>query len=1768
MTLTKIHTLVAKILLVCTVCLSFIICTQPATAGNSLPNPVGNIPGNVGGVNPGTTASGAVSPNDQGSSSLNAMADEYIFQHPEVDWLKMDARDKTTNNAIPGYVNPALIPGAGPFGTMYPPTPAVAMGWKTESKLSESMYTAGIKQLGGFNGQVNSDLKSYAQELQAGDFMARTLQYPPNVANQARAQALGQAQTMGNAMGEIAKSQSQSAIAYCAGFMKNFTVDEGNKWNRIRNGLFIPIAILLLLPGAILTQVRAMAAAGNPVLADRDTNPFEGILRSVVAIFLIPATYLVVNYGIDFSNSIIDSIAGTYHTVIGGNMYQDAFSSEIRAFPVRTPRENQGGGVPKQWPQTPIKGVADFESDYITNKIEDPSTNYYNRMDNKTDEAMPAGAVAARELSFGANAALTAGWNVLCAFQIAYLSYLFFVGPVVAALWVWPMRHFREALPNWVEGVITLCFWSLFWNTAILLMACFKGVDDSGTVITSALNFLATSSVKFAFDFAGLVKAAGQEAAKKATEKGGKASSSQAAADQGKSGARGAAGLGVDGKGGNDGANGGTSKQGCGTTNSDRQSQTLANTVASSSSASWRKSDLSHVTPVSPPPMSLSSNHGLNDIHSQSVRLGNYTISGGFDEKGKPVDLLKSGSGHVIAELPRGMVDGQSVSNNGVTIKYSNNAQGSSYTLTDGSGKNHIAKISTLEAATSSPVAAGLVDTRGDATKNSIALASRDGTLFVENGGNTVVMPRTDGKGFDRFSLEPGTTSGTFNLLNGGSLSLTNQPDGSNQISLSNSINGQKETFSVKPDSTGFDVSHAVNGAFAGSTKISTDANSTTGTDLTSSAEHCVKADGGFIDTLKDGAGQKVSVQGKTPDNYGGYSMQTSRYKDGKLPASTKSSFDANDKLVRTIVPPPPADPSPKSVDPSRNILNDTKKMAADIVQGTHTGDIDYVQRMAAATGMSQSDLLSTAQQATAGDPYAQTKLMASYAAHSGDQKFVETLAGSSNMTVPAVQAIAPQVASGNSFAQTKLMSACAAQMGDNSYFNQIAAATNMPVADVQQLTRDAAGGNVFAQTKLTTAHALQSGDNNFFSQIADATKMTVPGAQTLAREATTGNIYAQTQLAAANAMQNPDANFNQQIAVSTKQSMPEAQGLTQRAAQGDVYAGTQLMAAAVQFPDSNFANQVASATNLSTPGVQALIREAACGNIPAQTRLLSAYAAESSDPTLLNKISEYTQLSMPQTQALTRDAASGHSGSEARVMSAFATNSSQLVNQISSATGMPAPLIENLTRQAAHGNVYAETRLASSFSSSGHQSTYRYDQPFITGTVGSNYPHVAAPAAVHASWAADASTAVYASVAAAASTTNYASSTSAPSTSNYVSSGATPAATNSSFPAATPGSATNYPSPAIASRNNYASPAAAAPTNHSISAAPSASVTNYASHGAGALTNNYASAAVVAATNNHASADSLNSSSAQASASINYESPSAAASATNYTVAGAVASRSNYSSHTPDASTTSYASLAADSSTTGYASAGTTTSSSAYVTGASNTIHDSRAADTSLMHQIQQATAAASQKLGTPIHSHADNRLAPAEVYAYQSSETSHSTEIRQPGSAQTTAHSKDINSGAAQPPVFFALGKEAFADEEIYFGAVADSAETGESLEKQLIDAGNANQSFQRSKTIGEVLKGASPPANQLDALTDAHINYTTLCSLLNRGLKYQAQQLINVIDRDIEMLSHNAQALPLIESYIELLSRYQMIEQANAFQNHLRSAVAVDSSPLNLW
>ncbi|MBX9950780.1 MAG: hypothetical protein K2Y39_16540 [Candidatus Obscuribacterales bacterium] len=352
------------------------------------------------------------------------------------------------------------------------------------------------------------------------DYVIAKVNEPQTTAPAAQAAGQAQANAVGNAAGDVARDQAIAAIDYASRFLKNFTSEKGNKWNSLRDNIFVPIALLLILPGAVLTQVKCIIAAGSPVV--QQSSPFEGIQRAIIAVFLIPGTYLIVNYGIDFANSIQYTIATEYARLFGTDMYKDAICAEIRAFGVRYISENDGSlNTPPPDQTASSNGNFSQAEAKLWGKLVDPCVELKKVPPNRDDASMPASAIAGRLMMNASNASINTAWSILCAFQMAFFYYLYFVGPIMAALWVWPMKQLRDAFPSWVEGVVTLCFWSLFWHTTILLMACFKGTDETGLFVMSALNFLATACVKNAFDFAGLVRSAGQKASE-LIEKGGK----------------------------------------------------------------------------------------------------------------------------------------------------------------------------------------------------------------------------------------------------------------------------------------------------------------------------------------------------------------------------------------------------------------------------------------------------------------------------------------------------------------------------------------------------------------------------------------------------------------------------------------------------------------------------------------------------------------------------------------------------------------------------------------------------------------------------------------------------------------------------------------------------------------------------------------------------------------------------------------------------------------------------------------------------------------------------------------------------------------------------------------------------------------------------------------------------------------------------------------------------------------------------------------------
>lgn len=338
---------------------------------------------------------------------------------------------------------------------------------------------------------------------------AKMLQ-PKNATKGAKAEVQAGQSQAGNTAGDIARDMACMAIDYASRFMKNFTTSDGNRWNRYRNDVFVPIALLLILPGAVLTQVRAIMAQSNPILGA--ASPLEGIQRGLIAICLVPGSCLVTNFAIDLGNSLHYTVSSEYSRIIGGDMYRDAMCAEIRAFGVRYLSENEGSlkDVPPDLSPRGNEPFAKIEG-RLWGKITDPCAGLYLVPANRDDSIMPQASIATRMGMYTANAGLCAGWALLTAFQMAFFYYLYFAGPIMAGLWAWPTQMFKQAFPTWVESCITLAFWSFLWQITICLLAMTKAQASTGLYMVTALNVLATTSVKHAFDCAAIMKSAVQQ---------------------------------------------------------------------------------------------------------------------------------------------------------------------------------------------------------------------------------------------------------------------------------------------------------------------------------------------------------------------------------------------------------------------------------------------------------------------------------------------------------------------------------------------------------------------------------------------------------------------------------------------------------------------------------------------------------------------------------------------------------------------------------------------------------------------------------------------------------------------------------------------------------------------------------------------------------------------------------------------------------------------------------------------------------------------------------------------------------------------------------------------------------------------------------------------------------------------------------------------------------------------------------------------------------
>lgn len=240
--------------------------------------------------------------------------------------------------------------------------------------------------------------------------------------------------------------------------------------------VYVPLAILFLLPGAVVSQVKAQVAAGFSFNAPEARSPFEGLLRATVAVFLIPATQLIVSYAIDVGNSMAYSV---YDPWVNLDRIRD-WSHNLSYNP--PPETNIDNAIlPSNNGQTQQQGPMSFFQ-WLINLVLD----FFgfgeglggNTPENRTIHEHVSTLSQILEGLFNmAMLAMSTCLITLCAYQLVYMCYLFLLGPLAAAFYAWPdlqnnsnQKLFRGVFGNWVQAVITLALWRFYWMVILAIM--------------------------------------------------------------------------------------------------------------------------------------------------------------------------------------------------------------------------------------------------------------------------------------------------------------------------------------------------------------------------------------------------------------------------------------------------------------------------------------------------------------------------------------------------------------------------------------------------------------------------------------------------------------------------------------------------------------------------------------------------------------------------------------------------------------------------------------------------------------------------------------------------------------------------------------------------------------------------------------------------------------------------------------------------------------------------------------------------------------------------------------------------------------------------------------------------------------------------------------------------------------------------------------------------------------------------------------------------
>lgn len=254
--------------------------------------------------------------------------------------------------------------------------------------------------------------------------------------------------------------------------------------------VFVPMAILFLLPGAVISQVKGMVGRGlsNTVSVPEAQHPFDGILRSMVAVFLIPATQVIMSWSIDVGNSLAFSMKDWVDIPMILNWcselsYDPKPGNYDNAIRMPQPQSNYGGGGTSGSGSTGGGGgilgtiinailSAIFGGDYAIGEGA-----AVNMKETATHLERQGYMMVMLQMAFNFMLYVAAVFLVIMsAFQITIMCYLFLLGPLSAAFYAWPQVNsgkvalFRGIFGNWLEAVIKVSLWRFYWMVVLAVV--------------------------------------------------------------------------------------------------------------------------------------------------------------------------------------------------------------------------------------------------------------------------------------------------------------------------------------------------------------------------------------------------------------------------------------------------------------------------------------------------------------------------------------------------------------------------------------------------------------------------------------------------------------------------------------------------------------------------------------------------------------------------------------------------------------------------------------------------------------------------------------------------------------------------------------------------------------------------------------------------------------------------------------------------------------------------------------------------------------------------------------------------------------------------------------------------------------------------------------------------------------------------------------------------------------------------------------------------